>query len=319
VDDLLDVSRITSGRVQLKRAHVTLGSIVESAIETARPLLERESHRLSVHEASDAIWVYADPTRLEQVLVNLLSNAAKYTPPSGDIRIETGIEDETAFLSVSDNGVGIDAELLPQIFELFTQSERSLARSRGGLGVGLSVVDVLVKMHGGKVEVTSELGAGSRFVVRLPAVPAPAIATPGVVPPPRREPKESTAGHRRRILVVDDNVDAAESLRMLLGADGHRVAVSHDGEAALEHAAALLPEIVFLDIGLPGLDGYEVAQRLRQMPALAGTLIVAMTGYGQPDDLKRSLEAGFDRHLVKPVDPAAIEHMVDQVGKPSTA
>jgi signal transduction histidine kinase/ActR/RegA family two-component response regulator len=319
VDDLLDVSRITSGRVQLKRAHVTLDSIIERAIETARPLLERESHRLSVHAAPDAIWLYADPTRLEQVLVNLLSNAAKYTPPSGEIRVETTLDEETAILSVSDNGIGIDAELLPEIFELFTQSERSLDRSRGGLGVGLSVVDGLVKMHGGKVEVTSKVGAGSRFVVRLPAVPAPAIATPGLVPAPRREPNRPPSAHRLRILVVDDNVDAAESLRMLLGANGHRIAISHDGEAALEHAAVLLPEVVFLDIGLPGLDGYEVAQRLRQMPALAGTLIVAMTGYGQPDDLRRSLEAGFDRHLVKPVDPAAIEHLLDQVGKPDKA
>ena len=319
VDDLLDVSRITSGRVQLKRAHVTLDSIVESAIETARPLLERESHRLGVHAAADAIWLYADPTRLEQVLVNLLSNAAKYTPPGGEIRVETQLDDETAVLSVSDSGVGIDAELLPQIFELFTQSERSLDRSRGGLGVGLSVVDGLVKMHGGKVEVTSEVGAGSRFVVRLPAVPAPAIATPGVAPPQRREPKQCAAAHRLRILIVDDNVDAADSLRLLLGANGHRIAVSHDGKAALEHAATLLPDVIFLDIGLPGLDGYEVARRLRQLPALAGTLIVAMTGYGQPDDLKRSLEAGFDRHLVKPVDPAAIEHLLDQVGKPATA
>jgi signal transduction histidine kinase/ActR/RegA family two-component response regulator len=319
VDDLLDVSRITSGRVQLKRAHVTLESIVERAIETARPLLERESHRLSVHPAADTIWLYADSTRLEQVLVNLLSNAAKYTPPGGEIRVETHLEDETAVLSVSDNGIGIDAELLPQIFELFTQSERSLDRSRGGLGVGLSVVDGLVKMHGGKVEVTSQVGTGSRFIVRLPAVPAPAIATPGVVPPPRREPKQSAAAHRLRILIVDDNVDAADSLSLLLGMSGHRIAVSHDGEAALEHAAALVPDVIFLDIGLPGLDGYEVARRLRQLPPLAGTLIVAMTGYGQPDDLKRSLEAGFDRHLVKPVDPAAIEHLLDQVGKPARA
>jgi CheY-like chemotaxis protein len=222
-------------------------------------------------------------------------------------------------LSVVDNGIGIDEELLPHVFDLFTQSKRTLDRSRGGLGVGLSVVEGLVKMHGGKVEVTSAVGAGSRFVVRLPAAPAPAIATPGIVPAPRPATRSTLHARRLRLLIVDDNVDAAESLRMLLESDGHRIAVSHDGQAALEHAAALQPDVIFLDIGLPDLDGYEVARRLRQNPGLAATLIVAMTGYGQPDDLKRSLEAGFDRHLVKPVDPAAIEHLVDQVGAPTHA
>jgi two-component system CheB/CheR fusion protein len=218
---------------------------------------------------------------------------------------------------VTDNGIGIDEELLPQVFDLFTQSERTLDRSRGGLGVGLSVVDGLVKMHGGKVEVSSKVGSGSRFLIRIPAVPAPAIATPGVVPPPRREPRADARPQQQRVLVVDDNVDAAESLRMLLGSEGRRIEVSHDGESAIEQARALRPDVIFLDIGLPGLDGYEVARRMRQIPELAGTLIVAMTGYGQPDDLKRSLAAGFDRHLVKPVDPDAIEHLLDQTGKPT--
>jgi len=317
VDDLLDVSRITSGRVQLKREYVTLESVIERAVETARPMLERERHQLTVHHGADPIWLYADATRLEQVVVNLLSNAAKYTPPGGAIRIESHLEGETAVLSVADNGIGIDAELLPQVFDLFTQSERTLDRSRGGLGVGLSVVDGLVKMHGGKVEVTSEVGNGSRFVIRMPAVPAPAIATPGVAPAPRRESKPDGRAQHQRVLIVDDNVDAAESLRLLLGMDGRQIAVSHDGQSALEQAQALQPDVIFLDIGLPGLDGYEVARRLRRIPALSGTLIVAMTGYGQPDDLKRSLAAGFDRHLVKPVDPDAIEHLLDQTGKPA--
>jgi signal transduction histidine kinase/CheY-like chemotaxis protein len=317
VDDLLDVSRITSGRVQLKRAHVTLESIIERAIETARPLLEREHHRLSVHHGADSIWLYADATRLEQVVVNLLSNAAKYTPPGGAIRIESYLEGETAVLSVADNGIGIDAELLPHVFDLFTQSERTLDRSRGGLGVGLSVVDGLVRMHGGKVEVSSTVGSGSCFVIRMPAAPAPAIAAPGVVPPPRREPRPDARPQRQRVLIVDDNVDAAESLKLLLGTEGRVIEVSHDGQSALERAGAMRPDVIFLDIGLPGLDGYEVARRLRGLPELAGTLIVAMTGYGQPDDLKRSLDAGFDRHLVKPVDPDAIEHLLDQTGKPA--
>jgi signal transduction histidine kinase/CheY-like chemotaxis protein len=323
VDDLLDVSRITSGRVQLKRAHITLESVIERVVETARPMLEREQHRLFVHHVPDPIWVYADAARLEQVVVNLLSNAAKYTPPGGIIRIESQLEGETACIAVTDNGIGIDADLLPQVFDLFTQSERSLDRSRGGLGVGLSVVDGLVKMHGGKVEVTSEVGRGSRFVVRLAAVPAPAIATPGVLPSAsasaRRTPLTTARPHGLKLQIVDDNVDAAESLRLLLGANGHHIAVSHDGPSALEQAAAFEPEVVFLDIGLPGIDGYEVARRMRQIPALAGALIVAMTGYGQPDDLKRSLAAGFDRHLIKPVDPDAIEHLLDQAGKPATA
>jgi len=318
VDDLLDVSRITSGRVQLKRAHVKLEDVIERAIETARPMLESERHRLTLHLATDPIWVYADATRLEQVVVNLLSNAAKYTPSGGSIRVESHAEGETAVLSVTDNGIGIDAELLPQVFDLFTQSQRTLDRSRGGLGVGLSVVDGLVKMHGGQVEVASKVGEGSRFLIRLPAVPAPAFATPGVVPAPRREPGLLSA-RSLRLLIVDDNVDAAESLRLLLGENGHRIAVSHDGQSALDTAVALKPDVIFLDIGLPGIDGYEVARRLRLDPTLAGTLIVAMTGYGQPEDLKRSLAAGCDRHLVKPVDPDAIEHLLDQAGKPATA
>jgi signal transduction histidine kinase len=317
VDDLLDVSRITSGRVLLKRSHVTLEAIIERAVETARPLIEREHHRLTVHLASDPIWVYADASRLEQVVVNLLSNAAKYTSPGGSIRIESDLEGEIAVLSVADNGIGIDEALLPQVFDLFTQSERTLDRARGGLGVGLSVVDGLVKMHGGKVEVTSEVGRGSRFVIRVPAVPAPAIAAPGVAPPVRREVRPDPRPRHQRVLIVDDNADAADSMRMLLDAEGRQIEVSHDGQSALERAQELRPDVIFLDIGLPDMDGYEVVRRMRQVPALADTLIVAISGYGQPDDLKRSLEAGFDRHLVKPVDPDAIEHLLDQTGKPA--
>jgi CheY-like chemotaxis protein len=251
------------------------------------------------------IWIYADAARLEQVVVNLLNNAAKYTTNGGRISLAVQQEGDEAVLRVRDTGVGIAPELLPQIFDLFTQAERSLDRSQGGLGIGLCLVQRLVEMHGGRVEVHSELGQGSEFVVRLPVMGTPATQPPAA-------PKESAEppGPCLRVLVVDDNLDAAESLGLLLNASGHEFQTAYDGSTALEVALAYRPNVVLLDIGLPGIDGYEVAKKLRQQPDLSSVVLVAMTGYGQLSDRERSQDAGFNHHLVKPVNFAKVQQIL---------
>jgi CheY-like chemotaxis protein/anti-sigma regulatory factor (Ser/Thr protein kinase) len=260
---------------------------------------------LEVDLPAGPVWVEADATRLAQVVGNLLNNAAKYTPQGGHVRLAVGQEQGEAVLRVRDDGLGIPADLLPRVFELFTQGDPSLARSEGGLGIGLTLVKSLVEMHGGSVEARSDgPGRGSEFVVRLPALaepPAPAAA----------DGKCEVAGRPgRRVLVVDDNRDAAESLAMLLGVGGHDVRTAHDGPTALAVAAASRPEVVFLDIGLPRMDGYEVARRLRQQVGLRQALIVAVTGYGREEDRRRAEEAGFDAHLVKPADPEELQKLL---------
>ncbi len=251
---------------------------------------------LEVNLPPQPIWLQADAARIEQVIVNLLTNAAKYTEDAGRIVLTAQQEGDEAVLRVRDSGVGIAPELLPRIFDLFTQAERTLDRSQGGLGIGLSLVQRLVEMHGGRVEVYSSLGSGSEFVVRLPVVAS------SVPPPaPTTEPAQP-AKALLRVLVVDDNVDSAVTVGMLLKATGHEVRVAHDGPAALEVASEYKPAVVLLDIGLPGMDGYEIAQRLRQQPQLGNVTLVAMTGYGQESDRQRSREAGFNHHLVKPID-----------------
>jgi PAS domain S-box-containing protein len=306
VDDLLDVSRITSGRVQLHQERTPLEAVVMRAVETVRPLIEQEKHRLHVELTTEPVWIFGDLTRLEQVFANLLNNAAKYTDSGGEIWLGTALENGRAVVRVRDNGIGIASELLPQVFELFIQAERTLERSRGGLGVGLSLVKRLVQLHGGTVEARSTPGAGSEFTVSLPSIPAPATRAA-----PRDAARPNGAVARQlRVLVVDDNIDAAQSLGMVLQAGGHAVHLSHDGIAALEAAEAHKPDLVFLDIGLPRLNGYEVAKRLRAAPLLKSAMIVAMTGYGQPEDLRRSNQAGFDHHLVKPADPGRVEELL---------
>jgi CheY-like chemotaxis protein/anti-sigma regulatory factor (Ser/Thr protein kinase) len=244
------------------------------------------------------IWLEADPTRLEQVVVNLLNNAAKYTDEGGRIWLGARSEGHELVLSVRDSGVGIDLERFPDIFDLFTQANRSLDRSQGGLGIGLSLVQRLVEMHRGKVEVHSKgLGMGTEFTVRLPLPPSPAPEPPSAPTGSAERP-----AHSGRVLVVDDNVDSAEILAKLLRHSGHDVRTAYTGPSALEAAAAHPPDVVLLDIGLPGLNGYEVARRLRQQPRLEGVRLVAMTGYGQESDLQLTREAGFDSHLLKPVD-----------------
>jgi len=297
VDDLLEVSRVTTGRVQLRRERIAVSTIVEHSLETARPLIDSFTHTLTVAVESEPIWLHADAARLEQVVVNLLNNAAKFTLAGGRIELTVERQGHECVLRVRDTGIGISPELLPHIFELFTQEERSLDRAHGGLGVGLALVKQMVELHGGQVEVHSALGEGSEFVVRLPAVPSAAPLTP--------DPSSDAApptGRSLLVLVVDDNVDAAESFAQLLTAFGHQAKTAYTGPAAVTAADDASPHVVFLDIGLPGLSGYEVAERIRQQPAHKNVVLVAMTGYGQASDVQRSREAAFDHHLVKPVD-----------------
>jgi signal transduction histidine kinase len=293
VDDLLDVSRITQGRIELQRRPLDLAEVVAQAMESVEPLMRERKHKVFVAASYEPLYVDGDAARLVQCLSNILTNSAKYTDPGGEIRLEQRAEGGFAVLSITDTGVGIPQELLPQIFDLFVQSDRSLDRSLGGLGIGLSVVQRLVEMHGGTVSASSPgPGRGARFEVRLPrvAAPAPARSQPQAAPP-----------RALRILVVDDNADAADSLTLLLKLDGHQTQSVHTPSAALECAQRFEPEVILLDIGLPGMDGYEVARRIRARGSRAR--LIALTGYGQSEDVQRAREAGFDEHLVKPADP----------------
>jgi signal transduction histidine kinase/ActR/RegA family two-component response regulator len=310
VDDLLEVSRITSGRIQLHRERITVAGVIDRAVETVRPLIEQHHHTLNLRVPQTPVWLLADATRLEQVVVNLLNNAAKYTDDGGTIELSVQAGATQAVLRVKDNGIGIEQELLPRIFELFTQAERSLDRSSGGLGIGLSLVQRLVIMHGGSVTVDSAVGKGSEFTVRLPLDKArsdDAAAAEGL---------DSTApAHPLRVLIVDDNADVTESLRMLLESDGHLVQVASDGEAAIQSARAYRPDVIFLDIGLPKLDGYEVARRLRAADSCRDAMLVAMTGYGQSSDRERAKAAGFEHHLVKPAEFADIAALLTEAAR----
>jgi signal transduction histidine kinase/ActR/RegA family two-component response regulator len=296
LDDLLEVSRITTGKVMLAKEYVELATIVASAVEASRPFIDAQEQQLQVSLPAEPVYLIADPTRLVQVIDNLVNNAAKYSETAGRIWLEVEAAESDVAIRVRDSGVGIAAEQLPHVFDLFMQADRSLDRSHGGLGVGLTVVRSLVEMHGGTVEAFSVgRGQGSEFVIRLPrAAPAPAATEVAASAAPTLAP--------RRVLVIDDNIDAADSLVYLLEAFGHEVHGVHAAGAGLEEAKRFAPDVVLLDIGLPGMNGYEVAKALRRQPECAGALIVALTGYGQEEDRGRSLTAGFDAHLVKPVD-----------------
>jgi signal transduction histidine kinase len=307
LDDLLDVSRITTGKVSLQRETVDLAIVADRAVETVRPRLSERRQRLGLHAPAGKVWVHGDPVRLAQVVSNLLANAAKYTGEEGEIglRVEPG-ESGEAILRVTDSGIGIAPEMLPGIFELFNQVEQGPERLEGGLGVGLALVRELVALHGGTVRASSAgLGRGAEFVVRLPTVEAP--ARPGE---PQIARGLGVACTMRRVLVVDDNRDSAESLTALLGLLGHEVEQAHDGRAALEAAHRRAPDLVLLDLGMPGMSGYEVARRLRADTALTGTALVALTGYGSDEDRRATREAGFDGHLVKPIDFHALEQIL---------
>ncbi len=306
VDDLLDVSRIAVGKITLQRKPLEVAQVVAAAVEASRPLIDSRGHNLTVLVPQEPLLVEGDLTRLSQALTNLLNNAAKYTPPAGEIRLTVETEEEMVAIRVRDTGVGIAADLMPQVFDLFTQGERALDRSEGGLGIGLTLAQRLVKLHGGSIEAMSEgPGQGSEFVVRLPL--AAVQATSSMIS--RRSAERQPAGSRR-VLVVDDNRDAAESLETLLELWGHEARSAQDGPEALSLAAEFQPEIVLLDIGLPGMDGYEVARRMRVLPAGRNSLIVAVTGYGRNSDRLQSQEAGFDHHLVKPVQPEVLQELI---------
>jgi PAS domain S-box-containing protein len=308
VDDLLDVSRITRGQINVRKQALDLATVVAQAVETSRPLMEERRHRFELQLPPDSIYVEADPTRLAQVILNLLNNAAKYTEEGGRIWLTVERRDAEVVLRVRDTGMGISADMLPKIFEPFTQVEQTLDRAQGGLGIGLTLVRRLVEIHGGSVRAFSEgRGRGSEFVVRLPVLLE--------APPPR--PANGVSGAKdakpsRRILIVDDNKDSAESLAMLMRLLGHDVHTAHDGEAGLHAAAQFDPDIVLLDIGLPRLDGLEVARRLRGDLGLRDALLIAMTGYGQDEDRRRSQGAGFDAHLVKPVDFNELQALLER-------
>ncbi len=308
VDDLMDVARVSSGKVVLRKELVELGAVVDAAVEATRQAVEAGGHELSVDLPDEPMAFDADRTRLVQVLSNLLSNAAKYTPHGGRITLSAARADGNAVVRVVDTGVGIASEMLPKVFEMFAQVGTSLERSQGGLGIGLTLVKRLVEMHGGMVSAESAgAGSGSTFTVRLPlAENAGRVAEPA-------QP-HGAAKRRLAVLVVDDNVDAAESLSMLLEMQGHEVRTAHDGPDALRVLGAYRPDLILLDIGLPGMTGYEVARRIRESSALRGVTLAALTGWGQEEDRRRSREAGFDHHLTKPADPAEVEKILREVG-----
>lgn len=326
LDDLLDVSRITRSRLELRRQRISLSAIVDSAIETSRPHIETGQHQLEVQLPQKPVYLNADPVRLAQVFSNLLNNAAKYTEKRGRIQLlarlqdaqdvsndagstgtsEKGCPDVT--ISVTDTGIGIAPESMPRIFDMFSQATPAMSRAQGGLGIGLSLVKGLVEMHAGSVRARSEgLGKGSEFIVQLPTACAPAETNGPVAEPPRDSPGSL------RILVADDNRDGAASLAMMLTLMGHQVRVAHDGQEAVEAAEAFRPTLALLDIGMPRMNGHEAARRIREQAWGKSILLIALTGWGQEEDRRRSREAGFDHHIVKPVDPGTLERMIAQV------
>jgi PAS domain S-box-containing protein len=305
VDDLLEVSHITRGTIELRKERVDMAAIVRSSVETSRPLIEAVGHQLSLAFPPEPLMVEGDPIRLAQVFANLLNNAAKYTDPGGRIRLRASREGDYAVIAVTDTGAGIAREMLPRIFEMFTQIDRHADRAQGGLGIGLTLVKSLVEMHGGQVWAHSEgPGRGSEFVVRLPVASARPVERPRArdVPAPVLGP--------RRVLVVDDNHDAAESMGILLKLLGADVHVAYSGHDALEALATYRPAVVLLDIGMPGMDGHEVARRIRQQPEFRDVTLIALTGWGQDEDRRRSHTAGFDYHLVKPADVNALQNLL---------
>ena len=296
LDDLLDVSRITRGKLTLHRGRVDLGEVVRQAVEISRPHIEAHGHHLAVDLPPDPVWLDADPARLTQVMANLLNNAAKYTDRGGRISLAVERDGADAVVRVCDTGVGIPPDMLARVFDLFTQVEGPKDRIQDGLGVGLALSKRLVEMHGGTIAARSDgVGRGSEFVVRLPLAPTPAPPTAGPAPPAQPP--------ARRVVVADDNVDSADSLAAFLRLRGHEVRAVYDGPSALRTVADFRPEVVILDIGMPGMTGHEVARRLREREEFGGLRLVALTGWGQEADRQRSREAGFDLHFVKPVDP----------------
>lgn len=307
IDDLLDVSRVSEGKIVLQREVLSLSSAIDAALEASRPQIEGANHKFMLHMPAEQVRVNADMTRLAQILSNLLNNAAKYTPPGGHIDLYVHKEDSQAIITIKDNGIGIPAGMLGSIFDLFTQVDAALEQAKGGLGIGLALVKRLVELHEGTVGVQSAgAGKGSAFTVRLPLAEA--------VTPVEKDTEEFViGGSSMRILVVDDNVASAQTIGWMLEMIGHETTLVHSGTDALAIAAQLRPDIIFLDIGLPGMNGYDVCRALRSDPALEGTVIVAQTGWGQKRDRELAQEAGFNHHLVKPVSLDDLQRILTQV------
>ncbi len=307
VEDLLDVSRITQGKIDLRKEPVQLADLIKRSVETIASVFDRRQQDLVLRVPDQTIWLNADVVRIVQVIENLLNNASKYTDAGGRIELSAERQDGQAVISVRDTGIGIDPELLPRVFDLFTQSSRSLDRAQGGMGIGLTLVKRLVEMHAGSISVESDgVGCGSTFTVRFPVIEC--------VVPAEKPVERPTVAQNRRVLVVDDNVGAAWMLSRLLTTLGdHQVETVHDGSSALAKIKETHPEIVLLDIGLPGMNGFEVARTLRKDPAFNDVLLVALTGYGQEEDRQQSKAAGFDVHLVK---PPSVEQLKEILGYP---
>jgi PAS domain S-box-containing protein len=307
VDDLLEVSRITSGRLQLRQERVTVNSIAQGAVETVRPLIQQKHHELTVSLPAAPLWLYADPARLEQVVVNLLTNSAKYTEEGGHLWLTVAAEGNECVIRVRDTGVGIAPNLLPHIFDLFTQADRSLDRSQGGLGIGLALVQRLTELHDGKVEVHSEPGQGSEFVVRLP------LHHDDASDATEAHPDVHATTRPLRVLVVDDSEDTVLGFTLLLNAHGHEVRSAYDGLEVAGIAAEFRPDVIILDIGLPGLNGYQVAKQVRELPFGRDIVLIALTGYGRNSDRQSSAVAGFDHHLVKPAKFDQLMQILNEV------
>ena len=311
VDDLLELSRVSLGRIELQKQVVTLTSLVRRGVETMGPVIEAAGHRLAINLPAEPVWLDVDPVRLSQVIGNLLNNAAKYTESRGAITLEGAVSGDCVSVSVRDTGAGIPAEMLPRVFDLFTQVDRTLGHAQGGLGIGLALVKHLVEMHGGGVEAHSDgPGRGSEFVIRLPIVSAPRAehAHSG-----GRADTSSRAATGQRCLVCDDNRDAADMLTMVLQLMGADVRTTYDGGTVLAQARAWRPSVVFLDLGMPGLDGYAVAAQIRAEQQFKATTLVAVSGWGQAEDRRRTQEVGFDAHFVKPVATAAVAALLESL------
>jgi CheY-like chemotaxis protein/two-component sensor histidine kinase len=312
LEDLLDVGRITSGKLGLRRERITLASIVTAAIEAARPALAISNLILKTVVSSEQVWLDADPARLSQVLTNLLDNSAKFTPLGGEITLQASRLADQAVIRVRDSGIGIPADALPYIFDMFHQVERP-ARSDGGLGIGLALAKRLVEMHQGTIEAFSDgEGKGAEFVLRLPAEPDETLeerahTTEGVL----------VTGRRLKVLVVDDNVDLVEMLSLVVDSAGHEVQKAFDGSSAVAVARSYQPDVVLLDLGLPSMSGIEVARELRRDPSTANALLVALTGWGQPEDREKTREAGFRFHLTKPTEPEELQQLLDAIASES--
>jgi two-component system CheB/CheR fusion protein len=316
IDDLLDVSRISRNKLELRRQRAGLQDIVNAAVEISAPLIEQTGHELIVNVSAETVFLLADAARLTQALMNLLNNAAKYTDQGGRIELAAALEDGFAVISVKDNGIGIEATALPHVFTMFFQVDSSLERAQGGLGIGLSLVKSVVELHGGAVQVRSGgIGQGSEFVLRIPAQHSAQVQAPSGL-----ESREAgKAQVVRRVLVVDDNRDAAESLALFLQVGGHDVCTAFDGEQALETAEKFRPDIALIDLGMPKLNGYEVCRRLRQTEWGRKMTLIAQTGWGQEEDKRRTREAGFDGHLVKPTDPVNVLQLVERTHETLTS